>query len=123
MPEFKIEGGNDKPQIQFNAGSGELFIKGRSLPEDAFAFYQPVIEWLCNYAKTPASSTVLNVNLEYFNTASAKQIFKIVNIIAELGKTSSAKVIWHYDMGDRDMESSGKRFSKLCNFPFEVVQN
>ena len=112
----------DRPAILFNL-AGNLSLNGRSLPEDAFSFYQPVLEWLTNYAKSPASETTLTINLEYFNTASAKQIYKIISIISEIGKKCNAVINWHYDEGDRDMLASGERFSKLSGFPFKFEQN
>lgn len=121
--EFNITGTTDKPAIQFNRVSGELSIKGRSMPEDAFTFYKPAIEWLTEYAKNPHKPTNLVINLEYFNTASAKQIFKIISLITEIAKNTEVCVKWHYDSGDRDMLASGQRFSKLSNMPFDLIEN
>jgi hypothetical protein len=120
---IKVEGSNDKPCVEFCQSTGVLNISGRSLPEDAFTFYKPIIEWLGNYANSPASETSLIVNLEYFNTASAKQIFKIISIVNEISKKSKAEVKWHYDADDKDMLNSGQRFSKLCSFEFQYIQN
>jgi hypothetical protein len=120
---LKAEGTNDRPKIEFDKNAGTLLLQGRSLPEDAFTFYKPFIEWLTNYAATPAANTVLTVDLEYFNTASAKQIFKVVSIVNEIGKKGKAAIKWHYDKGDRDMLASGQRFAKLCSMEFEYIQN
>jgi hypothetical protein len=121
--ELKIERTNDTPNILFNKGNGILSIVGRSLPEDAFSFYAPILEWLSEYSKSPASETNLTVNLEYFNTASAKQVFKIISLIGMAAKQHKVIVKWHYDEGDKDMKASGERFSKLCGLPFEYLKN
>lgn len=121
--ELKSEGTTDKPSILFNRNSGTISIKGRSLPEDAFTFYKPVIEWLSEYAASPATETSVTFNFEYFNTASAKQIYKILNILTELAQKSKISISWHYDEGDTDMLTSGERFSKLCGVPIRLVQN
>lgn len=121
--ELKIEATEDTPGVILDAGSGVFKISGRSLPEDAFWFYNPILEWLTDYIKEPLPITEFHFNLEYFNTASAKQIFKISNLLCELSKTNTVKVLWHYDEGDRDMFSSGGRFSKLCGMPFDLVKN
>ncbi|MCW3077189.1 MAG: hypothetical protein JWO32_1798, partial [Bacteroidetes bacterium] len=110
---LKIEGTEDSPAIELNGENGEVIISGRSLPEDAFSFYASVMEWLSTYSKSPKSESVFIFKLEYFNTASAKQIFRIVGMASELSKTTAVIVKWHYDEGDRDMLSSGERFSKL----------
>jgi hypothetical protein len=121
--ELKIERTNDTPNILFNKSNGILSIVGRSLPEDAFSFYAPILEWLSEYSKSPASETHLTVNLEYFNTASAKQVFKIISLMGMAAKQNKVIVKWHYDEGDKDMKASGERFSKLCGLPFEYLKN
>ncbi|HRD40940.1 MAG TPA: SiaC family regulatory phosphoprotein, partial [Bacteroidia bacterium] len=61
--------------------------------------------------------------LEYFNTSSSKQIFKIISLLKELSKTNSVAIKWYFDKGDKDMQLSGERFSKLCQMPIETIQN
>jgi hypothetical protein len=121
--ELKIDRSDDTPSILFNGSSGVLHIAGRSLPEDAFSFYVPVFEWVSNYIKAPKSETTLTVNLEYFNTASAKQIFKLISLMSELSKQNKTVIKWHYDEGDKDMRASGERFAKLCGMQFEFIKN
>ncbi len=121
--ELKIECTSDTPTILFSENTGILSINGRSLPEDAFSFYQPVLEWLSEYSRSPKAQTQLNINLEYFNTASAKQVFKIITIIGEVAKKDKVIIKWHYDEGDRDMQASGERFSRLSGLAFELVKN
>jgi len=121
--ELRSEGTNDKPFIILNKITGVMSFAGRSLPEDAFSFYKPVIEWLSAYAASPAKETQFVFNFEYFNTSSAKQLYKILNIITEMAVKNKAKIKWHFDEGDKDMCASGERFSKLCGVPIELVQN
>ncbi len=121
--ELKIDATEDTPKVCFEKKDGILKLSGRSLPEDAFSFYVPVIDWLVEYSKKPQPQTTFTFDLEYFNTASAKQIFKIAGLLSELSKNNKVIVKWHYDEGDRDMYSSGERFSKLCGIPFEIVKN
>lgn len=121
--DIRISATEDTPEVLLDDKSGLFKISGRSLPEDAFWFYNPIIEWLNNYSQTPLAKTEFHFNLEYFNTASAKQVFKIANILSAISKHHTVVVKWHYDEGDKDMLASGERFSKLCNIPFELVKN
>ncbi|HSY61944.1 MAG TPA: DUF1987 domain-containing protein [Cytophaga sp.] len=121
--EIRIPATEDTPEVLLEDKSGVFKISGRSLPEDAFWFYNPIMEWLGNYSKTPLEVTVFHFNLEYFNTASAKQIFKIANLLSAISKGNKVVVKWHYDEGDKDMYASGERFSKLCGMPFELIKN
>lgn len=120
---FHINGSEDTPNVILNEGEGRFEIRGKSLPEDAYGFYSAIIESVSNYIKSPRPQTTATFNLEYFNTASAKQLFKLISLFKELSKSSEVKIIWHYDKGDKDMEASGERFSKLCQMPIEIRQN
>lgn len=122
MDDLRIESTEDTPTVAFNS-NGSLSLSGRSLPEDAFSFYEPILNWLKQYSEKPAPDTIIQINLEYFNTASAKQVFKIVSMLSEIGKKAKVAVKWHYDEGDKDMQASGERFSKLSELPFEFVKN
>ncbi len=124
MPdELRIAATEDTPEIVFDNKAGNFLISGRSLPEDAFMFYNSIIEWVVEYSKNPSATTNFKFNLEYFNTASAKQIYKIASLLCELSKKSKVNVVWYYDEGDKDMQASGSRFSKLCGINFELVKN
>jgi len=121
--DLKIEGTEDSPVVDLNGEKGEILISGRSLPEDAFSFYAPVMQWLSDYTKAPKTESVFIFKLEYFNTASAKQIFKIIGMANDISKNNKVTVKWYYDDGDRDMLSSGERFSRLTQLPFEYIQH
>ncbi|MGE0569373.1 MAG: DUF1987 domain-containing protein [Bacteroidia bacterium] len=113
----------DTPYVELCQSNAVFKISGKSLPEDAFWFYNPIHEWLASYAKNPLQETIFNFNLEYYNTASAKQIFKIINLLSEISAKSKVEIRWHYDEGDKDMMSSGERFSRLCSTPIQLVKN
>lgn len=121
--EIRISATEDTPEVLLEDKSGVFKISGRSLPEDAFWFYNPIMEWLNDYSKTPLETTQFHFNLEYFNTASAKQIFKITNLLCEISKRKTVIIKWHYDEGDKDMYASGERFSRLCGMPFDLIRN
>jgi hypothetical protein len=122
--DLSIRSTEDTPFILFSGATGLLELKGRSLPEDAFTFYQPILHWLSAYEQSPNSITTLHFNLEYFNTASAKQIYKIFSILASIIKQGKVvKIKWHFDEGDKDMIASGERFSKLFELEVEFVKN
>ena len=124
MELINIEGTPKTPTITMNAESGVIDIKGRSIPENSIEFYKPIVDWLEEYAKTPASKTVVNVQLEYFNTSSSKcllDVFRRLETINLSGK-SSVKVSWFYDVDDEDMMEAGEDYSALVKIPFEMMK-
>jgi len=120
---FEIKATEDTPAVVLDKPKGRITIHGKSLPEDSAAFYQPVLEWLNTYIKENPENTLAEFKLEYFNTSSSKQIFKLISLLKELSKSKTVIVKWYYDKGDKDMQLSGERFSKLCQMPIETIQN
>lgn len=119
---IKIEGQEDTPKIVFDPSNDIFEISGRSLPEDAAMFYEPIIEWLQNYAKEPNELTEMHVKLNYFNTASSKLILDILMILEEMVEDDKKCIVkWFYDEEDEDMEEAGEEYSELIEVPFELL--
>ncbi len=112
----------DTPSVTFDREQGVFEIGHRSLPENAIAFYEPLLSWLNEYRQNPLPKTVFSFKLEYFNTASAKQLAKILLLLEELSKEKEVVIKWYYLKDDTDMHATGVRFSKLLKMPFEFVE-
>lgn len=122
MQTLVLESTEDTPAIVLDAENGLFEISKRSLPEDSTKFFEPILEWMKSYSESPNSKTDFNFKLEYFNTASAKQILKILNLLQQLSSKSEVQVFWHYEKIDRDMRASGERYAKLVNLKFILVE-
>jgi hypothetical protein len=120
MERLQFNSTSDTPKIILDASNGVFEISQRSFPEDALSFYYPVLNWFAEYLKKPDPLTVLNINLEYYNTSSAKQLFKLFSLIEE-ASPANVLVKWHYKQEDSDMKNSGERFAKLFKVRFELV--
>ena|ERR1051326_3387608 len=110
------------PGVTLDLQKGVFEINGWSHPEDAIAFYTPVLNWINSYSQSPNSGTNFHFKFQYYNTASAKQIFRIISALEEVSKKSKVKIHWHYEAEDTDMLASGERFSKMSTVPFEFVK-
>jgi hypothetical protein len=64
--------------------SGRIRIGGRSIPEDASKFYDNILNWVLDYCHTPSDSTIVDIELEYFNSGSAKFVMQILRELSEL---------------------------------------
>lgn len=117
---IKIKATEDTPDVIFDRNSNEFRLSGRSLPEDAFAFYDPIIKWLNDYSKLPNDNSVLTVSLDYFNSSSVKQILELISAFEGIIRSGkSAKIIWCYAADDDLMEIKGMEFQSMTNIPFE----
>lgn len=123
MTPIALEGTPKTPTVNFNASSGELEIRGRSIPENSLEFYKPLIDWIDKYAKNAQSKTTLRVQLEYFNTSSSKcilDVFKKLEQVRAAGNDVS--VLWHYEADDEDMLEAGEDYQAIINIPFKMIQ-
>jgi hypothetical protein len=117
-----IESKEDTPKVVLDVTNKIFQISLRSLPENAIGFYEPVLKWLNDYAASPLDITIFDFTLEYFNTASAKQIAKILLILESIAKKQKVAINWYYKKEDSDMLSSGTRFSKLIDLNFSFIE-
>ncbi len=123
MEPLFIEKTEDTPSINFDPANSVFVIADRSWPENAIEFYEPVLKWLEEYLKAPNQKTVFEFQLEYFNTASAKQIAKILLMLEKFSKQTDITIRWHYDKDDVDMLTSGSRYAKLLNISYEFIEH
>jgi hypothetical protein len=123
MESLSIEGTNKTPSVNLDPESGVIEIKGRSIPENSIEFYRPIVEWLDQYAKNPNKKTIVNVQLEYFNTSSSKCILDIFKKLESLKKARNEVVInWYYEEDDEDMLESGEDYESIIRVPFKMIE-
>ena len=120
MEELKIEGSAKTPTIEFNA-SGDLLLKGRSIPENSIEFYKPILDWIENYGDSPKDKTIVNVQLEYFNTSSSKCILDVFKKLETLSGTD-IEINWYYEEDDEDMLEAGEDYQAIIDIPFKMIE-
>jgi len=117
-----VEGKEDRPEIDMNPAENVFLIKGRSIPENAYDFYQPVIDWLDNYMKNPNSLSIFEFRFEHLNTHSTQQIMKILQKLKKLLNDSKAKIKWYYNKDDNDMLELGSRLKELIDVDIRFIE-
>ena len=125
MESLIIKKTKQTPDINFNAQSGVLEIKGRSIPENSFEFYTPVLSWIDQYIKKPNENTIIKVYLEYFNTSSSKFILEIFKKLQKIQNIENKNILieWYYDKNDEEMMETGKDYKDVTELPFEIIIN
>lgn len=121
MERFFVDYTEDTPMVELNDSEKVYKIAGNSLPEDAISFYTPINEWFKQYGESKNEPIQFDFKLDYFNTASAKQITKLLLVLQELSENIEIKVRWFYLKEDTDIMSSGMRFSRLIKVPIELI--
>ena len=102
----KIEPTKNTPCIVINSAEGEVEFWGRSSPESALEFYNPIIETIKNISTEQLS---LSFHMQYFNTSTSKCFFKLIKESAQT-RDNHLTVNWFYEDWDDDMRENGEDF-------------
>jgi len=109
------------PTIIMDKENGVFEIKGVSLPLDGKDLYQPVLDFLDEYVKSPNKITLFVFNLKYFNISSSKMYLFMLYKLKELYDSGkSVVVIWSFD--DEDIREAGEDFEQMVDIPFQFKE-
>lgn len=116
-----IEGTKNSPSISVSNGIFE--IKGRSIPEDAFDFYSPLLREAHNYMESPKEKTELRFHLEYINSGSKKYITNFLSKFNDYYLNGNNVIIyWHFDYDDESMQELGNDLRSMIQIPFHIIE-
>ncbi len=120
---ISIAATDSTPSLEFDMQHGKISISGKSIPQDPTLFYVPLMKNLEEYIADPAPETTVDINLQYFNTPSAKYIQDIFQKLEALTENSkSVYVNWHYESDDSDMLQAGKDYQGIVKLSFSYKE-
>jgi len=123
MEKYIVRETSKTPSISFDPDHGLFEIRGKSIPENSFGFYTPVLDFLDTYSSSPADRTVLNVKFEFFNTSSSNRIHALFKKFEKMYQDNSEVLIrWFCENGDDNMLEAGEDFRTILKVPFEIVE-
>ena len=108
MEDLLIQSTDSTPQIDFKK-SGQLSIKGKSLPEDPKMFYNSLFKWA---EELSADEVHLDIKLEYVNTSSSKNIIELIKTVDRSHKIRHLNLNWYYEIDDTDMLEFGEMIER-----------
>jgi hypothetical protein len=122
MDQYKTIPGRNTPLIHLKP-DGNMKISGRSIHENVAEFYQPLFDWVEEYMLDPPDTTCIDIQLEYFNSASAKYVIKLLQKFRQvLFKDKKLVINWFYEEGDEDILERGEYFSSVLDVRFNFVE-
>jgi hypothetical protein len=122
MKEQKFSPTKNSPEILLSP-DGIIKISGRSIHENVAEFFAPVESWVSEYIETPADITYCDINLEYFNSASAKVFIHLFQkIIYVTLKNKKFVFNWYYEDGDEDILERGEYFASILDVPINFIK-
>lgn len=121
MQNISFQGNSSTPTVNLDFEKGLIEISGRSIPENALAFYKPIFEWIKEYQLKPQKTTTINLGVEYFNTSSSKAILQILNVFEQMSEKGFDIVLnWLYK--DEDILEIGEDYQMLVHLPFNMIK-
>lgn len=122
MDLLQIEATEKTPFVKFDPKTGEFEVSGKAIPQDAEAFFSPILEWMDEYVSTVDRATHVRIDLEYFNISSSKRILFLLYKLNEIvDKSMPVSVSWYYADSDDDMKEVGQDFAFMVRVPFKFV--
>lgn len=123
MEVINLPAKEDSPSVILDVQNGKYEIVGKSMPEDVASFYQPIMNWLNEYAENETGEIVFDFKLVYFNTASSKLLLDIMMKLEEMHEGGiGVKIRWHYSADDDDMQEAGEEYSDMIEVPVEMIE-
>lgn len=121
------------PEINFSPEENIFIIRGNSAPEDVREMYYPVIEWIRifidkiiegqKHSFTEDNPLKMQVDLDYFNSSSAKFLYDIFFDLKRLKSSNIPFIIeWYHDEEDSDMKEAGQDISFLVETTFKYIE-
>jgi hypothetical protein len=103
--------------------AGLIEIKGCSIISDPKVFFKPVQTWISAYLKDPADQTIVNMKIDYIDSASTKYLFEILKALEKLNNTRrSINLNWYYDINDPEILELGEVLDGRINIPFNFIK-
>ncbi|MFC2090037.1 DUF1987 domain-containing protein [Bacteroidota bacterium] len=122
MENYNLEGTARTPTIELDRQAGTILLEGKSSPENAREFYEPIIAWMEEYIKDPAETTSLTINLEHFNTSSSKYLMEVFRKIRYLAdKNMKYTITWMYEEDDHEMLDTAETYEVMTGMIFKKV--
>ncbi len=119
MEDLILEPTKRTPSVTF-INSGKLVLAGSLYSENAAEFFDPLLKWIENLK---ASTVDFDIIIEYMNTASAKQLLRLLMILRDNKDVTNATINWFYQKDDEETLETGEILNdslKGINFKFVV---
>lgn len=122
MERIEIEATATTPKVIFRPEDGYFEISGKSLPENSFEFYKPLLDFIEAYAESPVGQTSLVFKLQYFNTSSTSHFLRMIKKFEKIHSDGKSAIVhWFYEHDDEDMKEAGEDFKVLSKLPIEII--
>ena len=119
-----IEPTRSTPAVRFDPDNHLLAIRGQSYPENAYAFYEPLLKWMDAYlTRLQAEATVeIELQLPYINTTSTKCFLMLLEKLEDAYRQGKQVAVrWLYDIDNESELECAEEFKEDLSLPFVIT--
>lgn len=116
-----ITGTDETPEVFLTSEGGDSYIRGKSLPENAFDFYEPVLSWVRTYSNEVNEPLRLRIQFDYFNSSSGRYLFELLHTLEKSRFKENYRIVWVTDKDDELMFEKGLELKSLSDLAFDLV--
>jgi hypothetical protein len=112
----------NSPRVILDQSKKRFEISGKSFPENARSFYQPVFDWFRTMPASPGETIRLSLSFEYISSSSIiilKQLLSQIKTLIDKG--AAIEILWHYDLTDNDIKDTGEEYEKVVGMKFQFI--
>lgn len=90
------------PEVDFKFSTHQLSMTGEIYPENAQAFFAPILDELHHYLQSATDRSIeVNMDLTYFNSASTRMLYNLFNQLDWAAAAGNQiTVTWYHDEED-----------------------
>ena len=120
MKDLLITASATSPLVHFK-NNGDIQMSGKIILDQNSEFWGQISQWIDQYKSNKPSKTIVNIQIDYLNSSSLKELNKFLILIASISSSESDLYIgWHYNETDIYMREIGFELSKQSGFNFQM---
>jgi len=125
MKKYCVPATPSSPYINFDPEAMSFEIKGESYPENCWAFYRPMFDWLDEYFNRVNGRQVeIDMEILYFNSSSSKTFMDFFEMLDDhAGQGKNIVVNWRYHEENESAMECGEEFMEdVERIKFNLVE-
>jgi len=125
MTRYSVQATKSSPRIDFDPKRMSFEIKGESYPENCWAFYGPMFDWLEEFfVKSNGDRLEIDMEILYFNSSSSKTFMDLFDLLDEhADKGKNIVVNWRYHEENESAMECGEEFMEdVSNLKFNLIE-
>lgn len=122
QPMLNIAPTRTTPGVDFDLSKANLALYGCSTPENAGAFYGPMLQWLEDHLPAASGPLTFDVRLTFFNSSSLKGLFKVMEQV-QVARTAGTAidVRWYAEADDDVVVDTVAMLRDVLGLPIELL--